>query len=282
MNKTTQAMTTLAGWYERFIEITIAWTPKVVIAVAIMISGYLLAKLMTALFARGMRKAGIDETLVRFLRNIVYMLGMAFVTIAALSQLGVNTTSLAAIFAAAGLAIGLALQNSLGNFAAGVMLIANRPFRVGDYVEVAGVGGTVVETSVFATILNTLDNKRLIVPNGEITANIITNFSVNDTRRIDLVVGVSYSDDLDKAQALFLSVVKKHPAVLNSPEPLVGVRELADYSVNLIVRPWVKTVDYWSTLLELTHALKIACDQEGLSIPFPQRDVHVHNLSEAA
>lgn len=282
MNKTTQAMTTLSGWYERLLEITLAWTPRVAIALVILVAGYSLAKVITRVFERGLRKASIDETLVRFLGNISYVLTMAFVLIAVLSQLGVNTTSLAAIFAAAGLAIGLALQNSLGNFAAGVMLIANRPFRVGDYVEVAGVGGTVVETSIFATILNTPDNKQLIVPNGEITKNIITNFSVNETRRIDLVVSVSYDDDLDKARDLFMQVVTDHPAVLTTPAPLVGVREMADSSVNLIVRPWVNTSDYWNTLLELTHQLKTACDREGLSIPFPQRDVRVHNLPKAA
>ncbi|MFK8031044.1 MAG: mechanosensitive ion channel family protein [Gammaproteobacteria bacterium] len=281
MNQT-EAVSTLNGWYERLIELTIAWTPKVAISLCILIVGYIVAKSATALLSRGMRKASVDETLVRFLRNILYVLSMAFVVIAALSQMGVNTTSIAAIFAAAGLAIGLALQNSLGNFAAGVMLIANRPFRVGDYVEVAGVGGTVVETSVFATILNTPDNKRLIVPNGEITTNIITNFSVNATRRIDLVLSISYGDDLDKAQALFTRVVSEHPAVLKDPAPLVGVREMADSSVNLVVRPWVQTSDYWSTLLDLTKQLKEACDQEGLSIPFPQRDVHMHKIAEAA
>ncbi len=281
MNQT-DAISTLTVWYERLLELTIDWTPRVAIALAILVLGYIAAKTITALFARGLRKASLDETLVRFLRNILYMLSMAFVVIAALSQLGVNTTSLAAIFAAAGLAIGLALQNSLGNLAAGVMLIANRPFRVGDYVEVAGVGGSVVETSVFATILNTPDNKRLIVPNGEITANIITNFSANDTRRLDMIFGVSYSDDLRKAQEVFRRVVEKHPAVMNSPEVTIGVRELADSSINIVVRPWVQTSDYWTTWFELTESIKAACDAEGLSIPFPQRDVHLHNMPAAA
>ena len=281
MNQT-DAISTLTGWYERLLDITIAWTPKVAISLVILFVGYLIAKTITAVFARGLRKASFDETLVRFLRNILYMLAMAFVAIAALSQLGINTTSLAAIFAAAGLAIGLALQGSLGNLAAGVMLIANRPFRVGDYVEVAGVGGSVVETSVFATILNTPDNKRLIIPNGEIMNNIITNFSANSTRRLDMVFGVSYSDDLNKAQAVFRRVVEAHPAVMDAPDVMVGVRELADSSINIIVRPWVQTKDYWKTWFELTEAIKAACDAEGLSIPFPQRDVHMHNVPMAA
>ena len=281
MNQT-EAMNTITGWVERLLNGAIEWTPKVAIAAVILIVGYIAAKTVTALFARAVRKAGIDETLVRFLRNIIYMLIMAFVVIASLSQLGVNTTSLAAIFAAAGLAIGLALQNSLGNLAAGVMLIANRPFRVGDYVEVAGVGGSVVETSVFATILNTPDNKQLIVPNGEIVANTITNYSANHTRRIDMEFGFSYSDNLEQAQKLLRRIVTDHPLVLEHPELVIGVRELGDSSVNIIVRPWVMTADYWKVWFELTESIKSTCDAEGLSFPFPQRDMHVHNVSEAA
>ena len=281
MNQT-EAVMTVTDWIERFGKAVIEWTPRVVIALIILFIGYIVAKAAAAMFARGMRKASVDETLVRFLKNIVYMLLMAFVVIAALSKLGVNTTSLAAIFAAAGLAIGLALQSSLGNLAAGVMLIGNRPFRVGDFVEVAGVAGTVEETSVFATILNTPDNKRLIVPNGEITANIITNFSANDTRRVDMVFGVSYSDDLAKAQTLFRDIVAAHPKVLKDRGIQIAVRELTDSSINIIVRPWVNTADYWDVWFELTESIKNACDREGLTIPFPQRDVHLYNEQKAA
>ncbi|MEM7084265.1 MAG: mechanosensitive ion channel domain-containing protein [Pseudomonadota bacterium] len=277
-----QTIASLREWVDRFVELAVQWTPKVAVALVILIVGYIVAKSATALFARGLRKASVDETLVRFLRNIIYMLAMAFVMIAALSKLGINTTSLAAIFAAAGLAIGLALKDSLGNLASGVMLILNRPFKVGDYVEVAGVGGSVVETSVFATILNTPDNKRLIVPNGEITANIITNYSTNSTRRVDLTFGVSYSDDLGKAQQLFHRVVSEHPKVLNSPDVVIGVRQLSDSSINIIVRPWVKTEDYWTVWDELTEAIKNACDENGLSIPFPQRDVNLYHVDKAA
>ncbi len=281
MNQT-EAVSTITDWIEKFGMAVIDWTPKVVVALVILTIGYIAAKMVAAMMARGMRKASIDETLVRFLKNIVYMLLMAFVVIAALSKLGVNTTSLAAIFAAAGLAIGLALQNSLGNLAAGVMLIANRPFRVGDFVEVAGVAGTVEETSVFATILNTPDNKRLIVPNGEITAKIITNFSANNTRRVDMEFGVSYSDDLAKAQRLFREIVEAHPAVLKDRDVAIAVKDLADSSINIIVRPWVRTADYWTVWFEVTESIKNACDKEGLSIPFPQRDVHIYNEQKAA
>lgn len=271
--------TLVDAWSEKFLGALADWGPKVVAALAILIIGYFVAKILAALFGRLMRKAGLDETLVRFIGNIAYVLMLAFVAIAAVGKLGVDTTSLAAIIAAAGLAIGLALQGSLGNFASGVMLIATRPFKVGDFVQVSGVSGTVDQINVFATTLNTSDNIKLIIPNGEITSGIISNYHGNDTRRLNMVMGIGYGDDMAKARDLFMKIVKDHPKVLDDPAPQVAVHELADSSVNLVVRPWVKTSDYWSVWFDLTEKMKNACDENGLNIPFPQRDVHLHQVA---
>ncbi|NNF15513.1 MAG: mechanosensitive ion channel [Gammaproteobacteria bacterium] len=268
----------LEVWTEKLYNALLAWGPKVVAALAILIVGYLAAKLATALLARGMRKAKTDETLVRFIRSIIYVLLLAFVAIAVLGKLGIDTTSLAAIFAAAGLAIGLALQGSLGNFASGVMLIANRPFKVGDLVSIAGVTGVVEQINVFATELNTADNKRLIVPNGEITSSVITNLTGNNRRRLDLVFGIGYADDMDKAHAILERVVTNHPNVLQDPAPYIAIHELGDSSVNFLVRPWALTGDYFKTWGEITTSVKKEFDAEGISIPFPQRDVHLHQV----
>lgn len=278
MNKL-ESLAQLEVWTEKLYNALLAWGPKVVAALAILILGYLAAKFATALLARGMRKAKTDETLVRFIKSIIYILLLAFVAIAVLGKLGVDTTSLAAIFAAAGLAIGLALQGSLGNFASGVMLIANRPFKVGDLISVAGVTGVVDRINVFATELNTADNKRLIVPNGEITNGVITNLSGNSRRRLDLVFGIGYHDDIDKARAILERVVTNHPQVLQDPVPYIAIHELGDSSVNFLVRPWTLTGDYFKTWGEITASVKKEFDAEGISIPFPQRDVHLHQVA---
>ncbi len=258
-----------------------AWGPKVLAALAILVVGYFGAKIVAALFAKGLKQAHFDETLVRFLKNIVYMLILAFVAIAALSKLGFDTTSLAAIFAAAGLAIGFALQGSLGSFASGVMLIALRPFKVGDLVEVAGVTGVVEEVSVFATTLNTTDNTKIIVPNGEITAGNISNYTANDARRLDMVFGIGYTDDIRKAKEVFMRVLKEEPLVLDTPAPQVALSELADSSVNFVVRPWVKPEHYWKAWFAITEKIKLECDANGLSIPYPQQDTHIHQVNAA-
>src|SRR5690606_24819702 len=199
-----------------------------------------------------------------------------FVIVAALSQVGIQTASLIAVIGAAGLAIGLALQGSLANFAAGFLILLFRPFRAGDYIEAAGTAGTVEKILIFTTELKTPDNKQVIIPNGAITSDNIVNYSANDTRRVDLVVGISYGDDIDKAKAVLRDVVAADSRVLSSPETTIAVSELADSSVNLIGRPRVNTGDYWGVYWDLTEAIKKRLDQEGISIPFPQRDVHFH------
>ena len=248
---------------------------KVLIALAIFFAGKFIAKRVVKLSQAVMRKSRVDETLISFAGNILYGLALAFVAIAALSQLGINTTSLAAVIAAAGLAIGLALQDSLGNLAAGVMIILFRPFKNGDYIEAAGTSGTVEEIHIFTTKMKTPDNREIIVPNGQIVSDTITNYSAKPTRRLDLVIGVGYGDDLKKVRKVLTKILADEERLLKEPEPTIGVLELGDNSVNFAVRPWVATADYWPVRFDLMEAIKTTFDKEGISIPFPQRDLHI-------
>jgi small conductance mechanosensitive channel len=200
---------------------------------------------------------------------------LLFVVIAALSQLGIDTTSLVALLGAAGLAIGLSLQSSLANFAAGVMLIVFRPFTKGDFVEVAGTSGSVDNISIFTTTLTTPDNKEVIVPNGSVIGNNIVNYSARPTRRVDMVFGIGYGDDIKKAKELLEQIVAADTRVLAEPAPVVALGELADSSVNFLVRPWVNAEDYWSVLWDTTETVKLKFDEAGISIPYPQMDVHL-------
>ncbi len=248
---------------------------KVLIAILIFVIGKWVAKRAVNIVKKMMIKAKVESTLVGFAGNVMYGLALTFVVIAALSQLGVETTSLAALLAAAGLAVGLALQGSLSNLAAGVMIVLFKPFKNGDYIEGGGTGGTVEEISIFNTILTTPDNRQVIVPNGQITADVITNFSAKSRRRIDFVIGVSYSDDLSKVKKVLSKIIEKDDRVLKDPETVIAVAELADSSVNLFVRPWVSVADYWVVRWDLIEAIKVTFDKEGISIPFPQRDLHM-------
>lgn len=266
---------------EKLREAVVAWGPDVVAAVAILVLGWFGAKIITGLVRRSLARANADPMLVRFLASVVYIAVMALVVIAVLGRLGVNTTSFAAVIAAAGLAIGLAFQGSLSNFAAGALLIFFRPFKVGDYVEAGGVGGTVQEVQVFTTVLNTPDNKRVVVGNAAVMGGTITNYSANDKRRVDLVFGVGYGDDLRRARDIIERVLSEEKRILTEPAPTVAIAELADSSVNFVVRPWVATDDYWSVYFALTEKIKLAFDEAGVSIPFPQRDVHLHTVNAA-
>ena len=252
---------------------------SVVGALAILILGWIAAKMIRSTIGKLMRRAKVDETLISFSTNLVYMASLAFVFIMALSRLGVNTTSFAAVIAAAGLAIGFALQGSLGNFAAGAMIIMLRPFKVGDYVEAGGTAGVVEAISVFATTLKTPDNKVVIIPNGSVTGGNIVNYSTKPTRRVDMVMGIGYGDDIKQAKELFEKILADHPQVLADPAPQVAVKELGDSSVNFVLRPWVNSADYWGVYFEITEQVKLECDKAGISIPFPQRDVHLHQVA---
>ncbi len=246
-------------------------------AAAIFFIGRWIANLLAGLVLKAMEKAKIEHTLSQFVRNLLYAGLLAFVIISALNALGVDTASAAVILGAAGLAVGLALQGSLSNFAAGVLMIIFKPVKVGDFVEVGGATGTVKEIAIFNTILAGPDNIRIIVPNSQVTGANIKNYTVNGTRRVDLVIGVSYEDDIKKAKEIMLEVLKADPLVLENPAPFVGVSELADSSVNYVVRPWVKPADYWDVYFGTTEKVKYALEANGLTIPFPQRDVHMIN-----
>lgn len=248
---------------------------KVIAAIAIFFIGKWVAKLLTRAIRKLMAKSKLEPMLVTFTSNLAYAALMVFVVLAALNQLGIQTTSFIAVIGAAGLAIGLAMQDSLSNFAAGVMLIIFRPFKTGDFIEAAGTAGTVLEIQIFTTTLKTGDNRLIHIPNGKIIAGNIVNFSANDTRRVDMVFGISYDDDIKKAKTIIEDVLKSESRVLPEPEPTIGVLELADSSVNIAVRPWVNTSDYWPTLFALNETIKEKFDEAGISIPFPQSDVHL-------
>jgi small conductance mechanosensitive channel len=222
-----------------------------------------------------MRSSNLDEILVDFISSITKMLLMLIVAVAALDQLGVDTTSLVALIGAAGLAIGLALKDSLQNFASGVMLVVFRPFTTSDFVEVAGVAGVVEKITIFSTVIRTGDNKEVIVPNGSIYAGTIINYSAKDTRRIDLVIGVDYGSDVREAKKILEDILVANSKILTDPEPVVALAELADSSVNFNVRPWVKSEDYWVVRAEVLEQVKLTLDEKGIGIPFPQMDVHL-------
>ena len=252
---------------------------KVLIALAIVIIGKKVAKWLGNVVEKMLQKKEMDVEIQHFVATLVYYAVFTFVIIAALSQLGIHTASFVAIIGAAGLAVGLALQGSLANFAAGVLILIFKPYRVGDFVEVAGVSGVVSKILVFTTELNTGDNKRVIIPNGQAMGGTITNYSTNDTRRVDLVMGIGYDDDIDKAKKVLEELIAADDRILKDPAPTVAVVELADSSVNFVVRPWVNKADYWAVYFGLTEAVKKRFDQEGISIPYPQSDVHMHQVA---
>lgn len=259
----------------------IPWATRVVVALAIFVVGRWLAIWLLSAARRLMRRGGMDDMLVAFVSNIVYFVLLAVVAIAALDHLGVQTTSLLAIVGAAGLAVGLALKDSLGNFASGVLLIIFRPFRVGDFIEAAGTSGIVQAVNVFSTVLATGDNREVIVPNGQIYGGTIVNVTARPTRRIDLIFGIGYGDDIRTAKRLIEEAMGRDDRILAEPAPAISLAELADSSVNINVRPWVKTGDYWAVRSDLLENVKAAFDANGISIPFPQRDVHLHRADAA-
>jgi small conductance mechanosensitive channel len=260
---------------ENVIGAVTAYGPNLLGALLILVLGWIAARTATGLLRRALRRAKVDDTLVRFIGSVVYVALMVMVVIAVLERLGVNTTSFAAVVAAAGLAIGLAFQGSLSNLSAGVLLILFRPFKAGDYIEAGGVAGTVQEIEIFVTVLNTPDNRRIIVPNGDVIGGSIVNYSANDSRRVDMVFGIAYEDDVARAREIVEQVLARDERVLADPAPTVALLELADSSVNLAVRPWVKSADYWAVFFDLNEKVKAAFDAASITIPFPQRDVHV-------
>lgn len=259
------------------INLAISIAKNVSLALLIFFIGRFIAKRFMAVLKLSLTKKGLDETLIVFSCNVIYGIVIAFLAIAALSQIGIQTTSLAAIIAAAGLAIGLAFQSSLSNIASGVMIILFKPFIIGHFVEAGGVLGTVEEVGIFNTKLRTPDNKSIISPNSKMIADKIINYSIKETRRIDMIFGCSYEDNLKTVRTVIEKVLREDERVLQDPAPVIGVLELGDSSVNFAVRPWVKKDDYFNTMLDLNEKIKLAFDAEGISIPYPQRDVHMKN-----
>ena len=253
---------------------------NLVLAILIFYVGKFVVNLIVRGTAKVMQTQEVDKTLQTFICNLERMVLMVIVIIAGIGQLGIETTSFIAIFGAAGLAVGLALQGSLSNFASGVLIVLFRPYKVGDFIEGAGVSDVVVEVQILTTVLKTGDNKQIVVPNGQIMNSIITNYSANDQRRVDMVVGVSYDDDLDKVRSTLRELIDADDRILDEPACTIAVSALADSSVNFVVRPWVKTADYWGVMFDMTEAIKKRFDQEGISFPFPQQDVHLHTVKD--
>jgi len=250
------------------------------IALTILIVGRQVVKIVIKVISSALERSNTEDTVRIFVTNLLNTLLMIVVFIAAINQLGIQTTSIIAVLGAAGLAIGLALQGSLSNFAAGILIVIYRPYKVGDYIQADNHLGTVDDIQIFSTVLKTPDNKLVIVPNGSIMNGSIVNFSNQDKRRVDIIASCSYEDDIDKVKSVLADILSQDDRILSEPEPRIAVSELADSSVNLIVRPWVKNSDYINVYYSLLEEIKKRFDKEGISIPYPQSDVHIHNHTE--
>lgn len=274
---------TLLIWFDPQLTgaLVLGWGLRLLAALLIYVIGRWAAKALTRWAGRAITKADVDATLARFLSSILYMVLIVFVVLTALSAIGINMTNFLAILGAAGLAVGLALKDSLSNFAAGVMLVFFRPFRSGDYIEAAGISGSVVSVKIFNTILRTPDNRIITVPNALIYADSITNFSAEDKRRIDLEIGIGYDDDIARAKALSQGVLGQDNRILDEPAPVMLLVELGESSVDIAVRPWVKSFDYSQVRSDLLEHIKRALENAGLSIPYPQRDLHIVTQADA-
>lgn len=274
---TIQTATTEASKYtDMAIIYTSEYGLKIISAILIFVIGKWAVKKLTTVSKTLMTKAKVDETLVEFAESLIYFILLLMVVLASLNSLGVNTTSFIAVFGAAGLAIGLALQGSLANIGAAVLIIIFRPFKVGDFIEAGGATGTVEDVNLFSTIIAPIDNRTIIVPNAAIIGGNITNYSNKSTRRVDHVVGIGYDDDLRLAKETLMQILKNDKRVLTEPAPFVAVGELGDNSVNFTVRAWVETADYWDVHFDMLETVKLTFDEKGISIPYPQMDVHVN------
>lgn len=270
--------------YSKILNMVKEWLlanlPHLVVALLVFVIGRMIVNWITALAQKAFKKADVEPTLQRFLCKLIYYILLTGVIIAAAGELGIQTTSFLAIVGAAGLAIGLALKDSLSNFASGVMLILFRPFKVGDLVTAGGITGTVFQVDIFSTVIHTADNQKQIIPNATITAAVITNINAEETRRIDLVVGIGYDDDIKLAKTTLEDLMAADARILTDPMAGVAVAALGASSVDLNVRPWVKTEDYWAVRGDLTEAIKVTFDEKGISFPYPQQDVHMFQAGE--
>ena len=269
----------LQSLYDTALEKLLVFLPQLFLAVLVLVVGWWVIRRIVKVVEAGLQRGSADATLSRFLLSLLSMGLKALLLISVASMVGIATTSFVAVLGAAGLAIGLALQGSLANFAGGVLILLFRPFRVGDFIEAQGVAGTVKEILIFNTIMKTPDNKRIIVPNGPLANDNITNFSAEDRRRVDLVFGIGYDDDLKRAKAVLERLIHEDERSQDDPAPLIVISELADSSVNITTRTWVQASDYWGFRFDLIERVKLAFDAEGISIPYPQQDVHLHQAS---
>jgi small conductance mechanosensitive channel len=264
-------------WIATAQELLAKFGLKIIAAILIFFIGRWIAKLLRTLLQKAMERAKVDAAIVGFTCSLAHAALMVFIILAALGVVGIPVTSFIAVLGAAGLAVGLALQGPLANFAAGVLILLFRPFKVGDFIEGGGATGGVKEIHIFTTTITTPDNKRVIIPNAKVMGDNITNYSAEGTRRLDLTACISYGDDIDKAKAAMMDLITSDPRVLKDPAPLVGVLAMNDSSIDLAVRPWVKVSDYWDAFFALNEAIKKRLEAEGCTIPFPQRDVHIYN-----
>ncbi|UCD66765.1 MAG: mechanosensitive ion channel [Deltaproteobacteria bacterium] len=275
-------MENIDAYTTKAIELVMMYAPKVVLAIITLIVGLWLIGMITKVTRKSMEKTKADKTLIPFITNLISWLLKVLLFISVASMVGIATTSFIAVLGAAGLAIGLALQGSLGNFAGGVLILIFKPYNVGDLIEAQGHLGVVKEVQIFNSILLTPDNKRVIIPNGAVSNGSIVNYSAEGILRIDMVIGIAYESDIPKAKEVLHKAMADHELVLKDPEPTVAVSELADSSVNFVVRPWSKVEDYWQVYFDITEAAKLGLEDSGISIPFPQRDVHLFEQKEAA
>ncbi|MEH0675380.1 small-conductance mechanosensitive channel MscS [Vibrio scophthalmi] len=266
------------SWLNNNSDLLIQYGVNIISAVIILFIGNIIVKSIANSISKVLEKKQMDKAVVDFIHGLVRYLLFVIVLIAALGRVGVQTASVVAVIGAAGLAVGLALQGSLSNFAAGVLIVAFRPFKSGDYVEIAGVAGSVDSIQIFQTVLKTPDNKMVVVPNAGVIGGAITNYSRHETRRVDLVIGVSYKSDLKQTKQVIRETLEKDPRILKDPDITIGVLALADSSVNFVVRPWVKTADYWGVYFDSMQNIKEALDAAGIEIPFPQMDVHLNKV----
>jgi len=262
---------------DKFIAMIMSYGPKLVLAIVTLIVGLWVIKLIVKLIIASMKKANLEEALIHFLSSLLGMLLKIALVISVASMIGIEMTSFIAIVGAAGLAVGLALQGSLANFAGGVLILLFKPFKIGDFIEANGYMGTVREIQIINTILKTPDNKTIIIPNGSLSSACVTNFSTEPTRRVDMVFGIGYSDDIGKAKGILEKLFKGDSRVLQDPATMIIVSELADSSVNITVRAWCNSADYWGIFFDMQENVKLEFDKQGISIPFPQRDVHLFN-----
>jgi len=271
----------MQGYADRALDMALQYGPQLLLTIVVLIVGLWVIKRVVKIIDRGLEVGATDATLAKFLSSLASIILKALLLISVAGMIGIETTSFIAVLGAAGLAIGLALQGSLANFAGGVLVLMFRPFKVGDFIEAQDVAGTVAEIQIFNTIIRTGDNKRIIVPNGALSNGIITNYSAESTRRVDFTFGIGYDDDIAKAKATLKRILSEDSRIHTDPEPMVVVSELADSSVNFTVRAWVEAADYWGVYFGITEKVKLVFDQEGISIPYPQQDLHIHKAADA-